>query len=60
MAAPSAPFSVPAQKVARVEAPTEILQIRPELEERHFERIATGDKSWFQYSYCHPSSKMLA
>jgi hypothetical protein len=48
----------PAQKVARVQASTEILLIRHESEENRFEGIATGDDSWFQYSY--PSSKTFA
>jgi hypothetical protein len=47
----SSPFVSLAQKVARVEAPTEMLQILHELEENYFEGIATGDDSWFQYSY---------
>jgi hypothetical protein len=52
------PFSVPAQKVAPIEASTEMLRILYESEENHFEGIATGDGSWFQSSS--PSLKMLA
>jgi hypothetical protein len=51
-------FPFPAQKVARVEASTEMAQIRHESEESHFEGITTGGESWFQYSYA--SSKMSA
>jgi hypothetical protein len=52
------PSSAPAQKVARVEESTEMLRILHEPEENHFKGIATGDESWFQYSY--PSSKIFA
>jgi hypothetical protein len=51
------PFLSPAQKVARVETSTEMLRIRHESEENHFEGIAADDESWFQYS--HPFSKMF-
>jgi hypothetical protein len=37
---------------------TEMVRIRHESEENHFEGIATGDESWFQYS--DPSAKMFA
>jgi hypothetical protein len=51
-------FLLPAQKVARDEASTEMLRILHESGENHFEEIATGNESWSQYSY--PSSKMFA
>jgi hypothetical protein len=51
-------FLSPAQKVACVEASTEMLRILHELEENHFEGIAIDDESWSQYSA--PSSKMFA
>jgi histone-lysine N-methyltransferase SETMAR len=51
-------FLSPAQKVARVEASTEMLRILHEAEENDFDGIATGDESWFRYHY--PSSKMFA
>jgi hypothetical protein len=60
LAALGAPFSVPAQKVARVEASTEMLRILGKPEENHFEGIATGEESWFQYFYPYPSSKIFA
>jgi hypothetical protein len=37
------------QKVKRVEASTELLQILNDLEADSFDGIATGDESWFQY-----------
>jgi hypothetical protein len=49
-----------AQNAARVEASTKMLRILHESEENHFEETATGYKSWFQYSYSHPSSKIFA
>jgi hypothetical protein len=56
-AVPGAPFYVPAQKVARVEASTEMLRIPHESEENHVKGIATGDDRWLQCSYL--SSKYL-
>jgi hypothetical protein len=49
----------PAQNVARVEASTDMPRLLHESEENHFERIATGDEIWFQYSHSYPSSKSL-
>jgi hypothetical protein len=46
-----APFISPAQKAACVETFIEMLRILHESEENHFEAIATGDESWFQYCY---------
>jgi hypothetical protein len=51
-------FMSPTQNVVCVEASTEMLRILHESEENHFEGLAIGDESWFQYSY--PSSKMFA
>jgi hypothetical protein len=53
-------FLSPAQKFSRVEASTEMQRILQESGESHFEEIATGDASRFQYSYSYPSSKMSA
>jgi hypothetical protein len=39
------------QKVKRVEASTELLQILNDLEADSVDGIASGDKSWFQYFY---------
>jgi hypothetical protein len=39
------------QKVKRVEASAELLQILNDLEADSFDGIATGDESWFQYLY---------
>jgi hypothetical protein len=39
------------QKVKRVEASTELVQILNDLEADSFDGIATGDQSWFQYLY---------
>jgi hypothetical protein len=38
------------QKVARVEAATEILRILQESEVNDFDGIATGDDPWFQHT----------
>jgi hypothetical protein len=43
-------FLAPAQKVVRFEASPEMLGKLHESEKNHFEGIATGDESWFQYS----------
>jgi hypothetical protein len=51
-------FLYPVQTITCVEASIEILLILHKPEENNFEGIATGDESWFQYSY--PSSKMFA
>jgi hypothetical protein len=51
-------FCPPAQKVSRAEVSTKMPQILRELEENHFEGIAAGDESWFQYSS--PSPKTFA
>jgi hypothetical protein len=51
-------FLSPTQKVACIEASTEILRILHESEENHFEGITTGDEPRFQYPYM--SSKMFA
>jgi hypothetical protein len=51
-------FLSPAQKVAGVEASTEMLRILHESEENLFEGATTGHKSWSQYSY--PSSEIFA
>jgi hypothetical protein len=56
----TATFSVPAQKVAHVEASTKMLRIRHESKENHLKGFATVDESWFHYSYFYPSSKMFA
>jgi acyl-CoA hydrolase len=42
------PLSCP-QKVKRVEASTELLQILNDLEADSFDGIAIGNESWFQY-----------
>jgi hypothetical protein len=47
-----------AQKAARVEASNEILRFLQGSEVNQFDGIATGDESWFRYSY--PSSTMFA
>jgi hypothetical protein len=52
-------FLSPAQKVARVEASTEMLRILHESEENHFEGIATGDEFWLQHSDSYPSLKIF-
>jgi transposase len=44
-------FLSPTQNVAHVEALTKMLRILRELEENHFEGIAAGDESWFEYSH---------
>jgi hypothetical protein len=49
LAALGAPFM--SQNIPCVEASMAMLQILHKLEENHFERIATFDESWFQYSY---------
>jgi acyl-CoA hydrolase len=46
------------QKLTRVEASDELLQILKDLEADSFDGIATGDKSWFLYLY--ESSAMFA
>jgi hypothetical protein len=46
------------QKVKKIEASTELLQILNDLEADSFDGIATGDESWFQYLY--ESSTMFA
>ena len=48
----------PAQKVACVEASTEILRILQESEWDNFDGTATGDESWFRYIY--QSSEIFA
>jgi hypothetical protein len=58
LAALGTSFLFPAQKVARVEASTEMLRILHDPEEDLFKGIATGAESWFQYA-C-PSAKMFA
>jgi hypothetical protein len=50
-------FLSPAQKVARVEASKTVLRVLQDAESSDFERIATGDESWFRY--CYPSSTMF-
>jgi hypothetical protein len=39
------------QKVTRVEASTELIQILNDFEADSFDGITTGDESWFQYLY---------
>jgi hypothetical protein len=51
-------FFSPAQKVAYVEEPKTILRVLQDAESNDFERIATGDESWFRY--CYLSSIMFA
>jgi hypothetical protein len=51
-------FLSPAQKVARVETSKTILRVLQDAELNNFERITTGDESWFRY--CYPSSTMFA
>jgi hypothetical protein len=53
-------FSIPAPKIALVEASTGMLRILHESKENRSEGIATGDGSWFQYFYSYPASKMFA
>jgi hypothetical protein len=52
LAALGAHFLSPAQKVARVEVLTKILQILHQSEENHFKGIAICDESLVQYSNC--------
>jgi hypothetical protein len=47
-----------AQQMDRVEASKEMLRILQESEANHFDGIATGDESWFQY--LDSSSEMFA
>jgi hypothetical protein len=44
-------FRSSGHKAARVKASKEILRILQEPKTNHFDRIATGDESWFRYFY---------